>query len=271
MTSTDAWEFEPIGEFDDLESIDPDGEQLDLAERHALRRVPGLSTELLDVTEVEYRKLRLERVVLIGVWTSGTSAAEAESSMRELRRLAETAGALVLDGFAQRRDRPDPATYVGSGKAKALREVIAATGADTLICDGELTPGQLVQLENVVKVKVIDRTSTSSPSTRSPARARRRSNWPSCSTCCPGCAVGASRCPGRAAVGWPAARASAAEVPARPRSRPIDAGSGPALPSCAARSPRWGRRGRPNALNVAGTRSPRWRSSGTRTPASRRC
>jgi GTP-binding protein HflX len=154
MTSTNAWEFD---EFDESESLDPDGDQLDLAERHALRRVPGLSTELVDVTEVEYRQLRLERVVLIGVWTSGTGA-EAENSLHELRRLAETAGAVVLDGFVQRRVRPDPATYVGSGKAKSLAEVIVATGADTLICDGELTPGQLVQLENVVKVKVIDRT-----------------------------------------------------------------------------------------------------------------
>jgi GTP-binding protein HflX len=154
MTSTNAWEFDEI---DESESLDPDGDQLDLAERHALRRVPGLSTELVDVTEVEYRQLRLERVVLIGVWTSGTGA-EAENSLHELRRLAETAGAVVLDGFVQRRVRPDPATYVGSGKAKSLAEVIVATGADTLICDGELTPGQLVQLENVVNVKVIDRT-----------------------------------------------------------------------------------------------------------------
>ncbi|HUR73209.1 MAG TPA: GTPase HflX [Sporichthya sp.] len=153
-------EFEaPLGppldeEFDDT---DRDGDQLDLADRQALRRVPGLSTELDDVTIVEYRQLRLERVVLVGVWTEGT-AAEADNSMLELRRLAETAGALVLDGFTQRRDRPDPATYVGSGKAKELRDVISAEGADTLICDGELTPSQLSKLEEVVKVKVIDRT-----------------------------------------------------------------------------------------------------------------
>jgi GTP-binding protein HflX len=58
----------------------------------------------------------------------------------------------------QRRDKPDPATYIGSGKAKELRDVVLATGADTVICDGELTPGQLRQLEDVVKVKVVDRT-----------------------------------------------------------------------------------------------------------------
>ena len=135
---------------------DSDGAR-DLSDRQALRRVAGLSTELTDVTEVEYRQLRLERVVLVGVWTSGTLA-DAENSLAELARLAETAGSLVLDGLIQRRDRPDPATYIGSGKAKELRDVVSAEGADTVICDGELTPGQLRQLENVVKVKVVDRT-----------------------------------------------------------------------------------------------------------------
>ena len=62
--------------------------EFDLEDRHALRRVAGLSTELTDVTEVEYRALRLERVVLIGVWTDGT-AARAENSLLELSRLAD--------------------------------------------------------------------------------------------------------------------------------------------------------------------------------------
>ncbi len=128
-----------------------------VADRQALRRVPGLATELTDVSEVEYRQLRLERVVLIGVWTEGT-ALDAEHSMAELAALAETAGSVVLDGLMQRRNTPDPATYVGSGKAKELRDIVASTGADTVVCDGELAPGQLRQLENVVKVKVIDRT-----------------------------------------------------------------------------------------------------------------
>ena len=134
-----------------------DGEQLDLADRQSLRRVGGLSTELADVTEVEYRQLRLERVVLIGVWTSGTQV-DAENSLAELKALAETAGSEVLDGMIQRRDKPDPATYIGSGKARELRAIVLAEGADTVVCDGELSPGQLRQLEEVVKVKVIDRT-----------------------------------------------------------------------------------------------------------------
>jgi len=150
MTADDALRFE-------TDPRDHDGEQLDLADRQALRRVAGLSTELEDVTEVEYRQLRLERVVLIGVWTEG-SVREAENSLAELAALAETAGSQVLEGLIQRRDKPDAATFVGSGKAKELRDIVVAQGADTVIADGELTPGQLSQLEAVVKVKVIDRT-----------------------------------------------------------------------------------------------------------------
>ncbi|CAB4966313.1 MAG: GTPase HflX [Actinobacteria bacterium] len=129
----------------------------DLADRHALRRVAGLGTELEDVTEVEYRQVRLERVVLAGVWTSGT-VRDADRSLAELALLAETAGSLVLDGVTQRRDTPDPATYLGSGKTQELRDIVVATGADTVICDGELTPGQLRKLEEILKVKVVDRT-----------------------------------------------------------------------------------------------------------------
>src|SRR5687767_12355416 len=76
---------------------DSDGEQLDREERAALRRVAGLSTELEDVSEVEYRQLRLENVILIGVFSRG-SLEDAENSLRELAALAETAGAVVLDG-----------------------------------------------------------------------------------------------------------------------------------------------------------------------------
>jgi GTP-binding protein HflX len=135
----------------------PSTGELALEDRSALRRVSGLSTELADVSEVEYRQLRLERVVLVGVWTEGT-AADADASLAELAALAETAGSQVLDGLIQRREKPDPATYIGSGKALELREVVLATGADTVICDGELSPAQLTALEKAVKVKVVDRT-----------------------------------------------------------------------------------------------------------------
>src|SRR5215207_8116234 len=134
-----------------------DGDQQDLADRLSLRRVAGMSTELADVSEVEYRQLLLERVVLVSVSTHNSEAA-ADNSIAELKALAETAGSQVLEGLIQRRDRPDPATYVGRGKVAELRDVVVATGADTVICDGELTLAQLRNLEDQVGVKVIDRT-----------------------------------------------------------------------------------------------------------------
>jgi GTP-binding protein HflX len=134
-----------------------DGDQWDLDDRHALRRVAGLSTELQDVTEVEYRQLRLENVVLVGVYPQGAQD-DAENSLRELAALAETAGAAVLDGLLQRRPHPDPATYLGRGKAQELKDIVAAVGADTVIADTELAASQRRALEDVVKVKVIDRT-----------------------------------------------------------------------------------------------------------------
>ena len=134
-----------------------DGDQQDLEERHALRRTAGLSTELEDVTEVEYRQLRLERVVLAGLWTEGTLA-DAENSLRELAALAETAGSEVLDGLVQRRAKPDPGTFLGSGKAQELKDIVMSTGADTVVVDAELAPSQRRALEDIVKVKVIDRT-----------------------------------------------------------------------------------------------------------------
>jgi GTP-binding protein HflX len=170
LAATDDWDDtdDQLDEADDdfesgyADEPDPEdtdlttGEQ-DLAERHQLRRVAGLRTELEDITEVEYRQLRLERVVLVGVWTEGTDQ-DAENSMAELALLAETAGSEVLDNVFQRRQKADPATYIGRGKVDAVREIVQATGADTVICDGELAPSQLRNLEDRLKVKVVDRT-----------------------------------------------------------------------------------------------------------------
>src|SRR5699024_4926705 len=130
--------------------------QLDVLDRSALRRVAGLSTELEDVTEVEYRQLRLERVVLAGLYESGRGH-DGETSLRELAALAETAGSTVLDGVLQKRDKPDPRTYLGSGKAAELKEIVEDVGADTVIVDAELPPSQRRALEDVIKIKVIDR------------------------------------------------------------------------------------------------------------------
>lgn len=163
LDETEDWDSEEEAEeFESGYADEPDPEdvttgEMDLAERHQLRRVASLRTELEDITEVEYRQLRLERVVLVGVWTEGT-VEDAENSMAELALLAETAGSEVLDAIYQRRQSPDPATYVGRGKVEGIAEIVAASGADTVICDGELAPSQLRNLEDRLKVKVVDRT-----------------------------------------------------------------------------------------------------------------
>jgi len=144
-------------EFDASEEDKNIDQSQELSERHALRRVQGFSTELQDISEAEYRQLQLERVVLVGVWTEGTIK-DAENSLAELKALAETAGSEVLEGLIQRRDKPDPATYIGSGKVVELKQVVMSTGADTVVCDGELSPSQLRQLEDKLKVKVVYRT-----------------------------------------------------------------------------------------------------------------
>jgi len=143
-------------DFDSDENSYQEDSQQELVDRHALRRVKGFSTELQDISDAEYRQLQLERVVLVGVWTEG-SAEMAENSLAELKALAETAGSEVLEGLIQRRDKPDPATYIGSGKVLELRQLVVSTGADTVICDGELSPSQLRTLEEKLKVKVVDR------------------------------------------------------------------------------------------------------------------
>ena len=134
-----------------------DGEQFDVADRAALRRVGGLSTELEDISEVEYRQLRMEKVLLIGI-TGDRTNEDSENSLRELAALCETAGSEVLDGLLQKRYKADNATFLGKGKAEELRELAASSGADTVVADTELAPSQRRALEDVVKVKVIDRT-----------------------------------------------------------------------------------------------------------------
>lgn len=143
-------------------------------EARAARRAVGPAAGPEDVSEVEYRRVRLERVVLVGLDLPGAATSapagaraaspgavgsqDAETSLAELAALAQTAGSEVLDALIQRRDHPDPATYLGSGKARELAETVAAVGADTVIVDGELAPSQRRALEDVVDAKVVDRT-----------------------------------------------------------------------------------------------------------------
>ncbi len=135
------------------------GDGLERDERTALRRVEGLDSGVAreEGVDIEYRQVRLERVVLVGLWNGGTQE-EAEDSLRELAALAETAGSEVLDGLIQHRDTPDPSTYLGKGKAHELADLVASLSADTVIVDSELAPSQRRALEDVVGVKVIDRT-----------------------------------------------------------------------------------------------------------------
>lgn len=140
---------------------DPTVGELDLEARSSLRRltrgVSSYTDEQSDGYDVEYRKLRLEKVVLVGVWTEGT-VAQIEARLEELAALAETAGSDIVDMLYQRRDKPDAGTYIGRGKVEELKSIVAETGADTVICDGELSPGQMIALEKALNVKVIDRT-----------------------------------------------------------------------------------------------------------------
>lgn len=153
-------EFDAHDNHVDIETTEtptPTTGDLDLEARSSLRRLTRSVAHDSEEVTVEYRQLRLERVILLGVWTSGTLR-EAEAAMDELAALAETAGSQVLESVLQRRDKPDPGTYIGSGKVSELRDIVKSTGADTVIADGELSPGQLVALEDRLDAKVIDRT-----------------------------------------------------------------------------------------------------------------
>ncbi|MGK5518757.1 GTPase HflX [Micromonospora sp. URMC 107] len=89
---------------------------------------------------------------------AGDTGPGTEVSLAELRRLADTDGLAVVDEVVQNRPRPDPATFVGSGKVDELAALTERTGADLVIADGELTPGQVRNLEERVGVRVVDRT-----------------------------------------------------------------------------------------------------------------
>ncbi|NYI25615.1 GTPase HflX [Aeriscardovia aeriphila] len=128
-------------------------------ERNAMRHVANLVGNHADRTDVEYQKARLERVILVGVWSSyETTQTQAEESLRELAALADTAGAEVVDGLLQRRDHPDAATYIGSGKAKELAQMVESNDADTIIVNADLPPSQRRALEKLTGIHVIDRT-----------------------------------------------------------------------------------------------------------------
>ena len=99
-----------------------------------------------------------EKIVLVGVTLPPDTVEETEISLDELALLVDTAGADEVGRVTQRRDAPDPPTYVGKGKAEELREVAEATDCDTVVFDNELTPAQQYNLERLLGRTAIDRT-----------------------------------------------------------------------------------------------------------------
>lgn len=106
--------------------------------------------ELIDLKELE------ERVILIAVSTSDED--DTRQSLDELEELADTAGAVTVDKIVQNRERIHPGTYLGKGKIEEVRERVFELGATGVICDDELSPAQLRNLENALDTKVMDRT-----------------------------------------------------------------------------------------------------------------
>ena len=97
-----------------------------------------------------------EKVILVGV--SEQEGDDAEDSVTELAELVKTAGATVVGTLIQKRETIHPGTYVGTGKVEEIAQLIAQTGATGIVCDDELSPVQLRNLENMLDTKVMDRT-----------------------------------------------------------------------------------------------------------------
>jgi len=117
---------------------------------------PGRARRRLTATEIDLEVVR-QRALLVGTGAGTRTAADAEASLEELARLTDTAGADPVDTVLQRRDRPDPATYVGPGKAEELRHTADALDVDVVVFDDELTPAQQRNLEQRLGRDVVDR------------------------------------------------------------------------------------------------------------------
>jgi GTP-binding protein HflX len=110
----------------------------------------------LTATEVDFDVLH-QRALLVGTGIGTRSAEEAEASLDELELLVDTAGAIPVETVLQRRNAPDAATYIGSGKAQELRELAVALDIDLVVFDNELSPAQQRNLEKLFEVDVVDR------------------------------------------------------------------------------------------------------------------
>ena len=99
-----------------------------------------------------------ERIVLVGVVGPGRDTAAAEASLDELSLLVDTAGADAVERVCQRRNAPDPATFVGAGKAREIRDIAQRVDCDTVVFDNELSPAQQFNLEKLMGRTALDRT-----------------------------------------------------------------------------------------------------------------
>ncbi len=97
-----------------------------------------------------------EEIVLVAVQLQDED--DTEQSLKELEELGQTAGAVTVGKIVQNRERMDSATYIGKGKIEEVREMLYKTGAATVVCDDELSPAQMSNLQDALDVKVIDRT-----------------------------------------------------------------------------------------------------------------
>ncbi|MCX5751007.1 MAG: GTPase HflX [Candidatus Saganbacteria bacterium] len=112
----------------------------------------------MNKTGYETALLHKEKAILVGIELFQKEPFPLEESLEELKRLAETAGAQVLETTYQKRDKPDPGFFIGKGKTEELKNLVALSGANLIIFDHELSPSQESNLEETLNVKVIDRT-----------------------------------------------------------------------------------------------------------------
>lgn len=110
------------------------------------------------MSEIIINEKTQEQVILVGISADSTTDRETEESLEELKELVHTAGAEVVGTVIQRREQVHPGTYVGTGKTEEIAELIEATGATGIVCDDELSPAQIKNLEAVLDTKIMDRT-----------------------------------------------------------------------------------------------------------------
>lgn len=115
--------------------------------------MPRNRSKMAETFEIEEMK---EKVVLVGV--SEQDGDDAEDSVAELAELVKTAGAEVVGTLIQKRALIHPGTYVGTGKVQEIAELVEQTGATGIVCDDELSPAQLKNLEMILNTKIMDRT-----------------------------------------------------------------------------------------------------------------